>query len=209
MRAHVRSTMFISSVLAYFGASACSGGLLTIGSNRTDDAGSTCWSAGRTYEQGQSVSPPGASVGCTCTASGVQCAQSVGGVDAAQQDATCTQGCPDGGSAPSMLPTTSPSVSPTCVYYGETYAPGTVPSGDGISTCCCLDGLVICLASLGGAPTCVTEGLVGGQAAALPGNATFYTCAARGDDRSVFVPSPQGSGYVCDGYMTAAGDAGR
>jgi hypothetical protein len=78
----------------------------------------------------------------------------------------------------------------------------------GVRSGCCLDGSVICLASLGGAPTCVTDGLVGGQAAGLPGNPNFYTCASGADDQSVFIPSPQGNGYVCDGYVPAGGDRG-
>jgi hypothetical protein len=155
--------------------------------------GSTCWSAGQTYAPGVSVPTAlGVPIACTCTASGVQCTPPVVDVDAAAPD----------------TPSNSPGA-PSCVYYGEAYAQNTsVPSGDGNTTCCCLDGSVICLASLAGAPTCVTDGLVGGQPGGIPGNPNFYTCAAGSNDRSVFVPSMQGSGYVCDGYVPAGGDGG-
>ena len=167
--------------------------------------GSTCWSAGRTYEPGQSIPTAfGVPIDCTCTASGVQCTPPVVDVDAEAPGATCTQDCPDGASPPSTSPAAA-----SCVYYGAAYAQDTnVPSGYGNTTCCCLDGSVICLASLGGAPTCITDGLVGDQAAGLAGNPNFYTCAAGGDDRSVFVPSTQGSGYICNGYVPAGDDGG-
>ena len=168
--------------------------------------GSTCWSAGRTYEQGQSIPTAlGVPIDCTCTASGVQCTPPVVELDAGAPNAACTQDCSDGASAPNTSP-----AAPSCVYYGDVYGQNTVvPSGDGNSTCCCLDGLVICLASLGGAPTCVTDGLVGGRAAGLPRGTRTSTPAPLGaDDQSVFIPSTRGNGYVCNGSVPAGGDGG-